>query len=288
MARSIWAGSIGFGLVNIPVRLFTAVAHKEVRFHLLHGKDGARIHQRRVCSAEGEEVPWEETVKGYEISRNRYVPVTREELEALDPRKSRTIEIVDFVDEAQIDPVFYENTYYLMPDRGAAKPYALLREAMRRSGRVAIARMVLRTRESLCALRVREGALAISTLNYADEIVDPRSIEPVPGEEGAPSAREVKMAEELVASLSTEWEPARYRDEYRERVLELLDRKAEGKEIVAPPAEEPRAEVVNLADALRKSLAAARGRPKPAAPARGDRRRAPSRAAHESREKRGA
>jgi DNA end-binding protein Ku len=258
MARSIWSGSISFGLVNIPVKLLSAVSQKEVRFHMLHDADGARINLKRFCSAEEVEVPYEHVVKGYELSKGRYVTVTAEELEAADPRGARTIDIQDFVEMTEIDPVYYDHTYYLAPDRGADKAYALLREAMRTSGKVGIARVVLRTKQSLCCVRPMGGALALSTMNYADEIVPQEELELPPAP--APSARELEMAERLVASLTTRFEPERYHDEHREKVLALIERKAAGEQVVAAAPEAP-AKVVNLADALAASLAAARGQP---------------------------
>jgi DNA end-binding protein Ku len=255
MPRAIWSGSISFGLVNVPVKLFSAIRHKEVRFHQLHDADGARINLKRFCSAEDAEVPYEHVVKGYEIAKGRYVMVTDEELEAADPKGSRTIDIQDFVEMSRIDPIFYDQTYYLAPDRGAAKAYGLLLEAMRQSGKVGIARVVLRTKQALCSVRPMGGALALTTMSYADEIVPVGELElPAPP---TPSPRELEMAERLVASLTTSFQPERYRDEYREKLLALIERKAGGEEIVAPPAATG-AKVVNLADALAASLAAAK------------------------------
>ena len=257
MARAIWSGSISFGLVNIPVKLATAVSHKEVRFHMLHDADGARIQLRRYCSAEEKEVPWDHIVKGYEVSRGRYVTVTQEELERFDPKATRTVEIHDFVDLGEIDPIYYDATYYLEPDRGAAKAYALLLNAMRRTGKVAVATLVLRTKEYLACVRPFGQALALSTMNRADELIPVTSLE-LP-EAAKPGERELHMAEQLVESLSGPFQPERYPDVYREKVLELVHRKAEGETIEAPTAEERPAQVVNLADALSASLAAARG-----------------------------
>jgi DNA end-binding protein Ku len=258
MARAIWSGAISFGLVNIPVKLTTAVMHKEVRFHMLHDADGARIHMKRCCSLENKEVPYEHVVKGYELTKGRYVTLTAVELERFDPEATRTVEIHEFVDLAEVDPVYYETTYHLAPDRGAAKAYALLLEAMRRTGKVALATFVLRTKEYLAAVRPFGRALALTTMNRADEIVPESSLElpeaPKPGE------RELQMAEQLVASLAAPFQPERYPDTYREKVLELVRRKAEGQPIEAPAPEERPAEVVNLADALSASLAAARER----------------------------
>jgi len=255
MPRAIWSGSISFGLVNIPVKLFSAVSSKEIHFHMLHDADGARINLKRFCSSEQVEVPYEHVVKGYELSKGRYVTVTSEELEAADPKGARTIEIEDFVDMGEIDPVYYEQTYHIAPDRGAGKAYGLLLEAMRRTGKVGIARVVLRTKQALCCVRPMAGGIALSTMNYADEIVAQAELEV--GEAPTPSPRELEMAERLVASLTAKFEPERYQDTHREKVLALIEKKAAGEQILAP-AEEAPAKVVNLADALAASLAAAR------------------------------
>jgi len=273
MARPIWSGSISFGLVNVPVKLFSATSPKEVRFHMLHDKDGARIQQKRVCSIDGEEVPWEHIVKGFEFSKGRYVPVAREELEAFAPKATRSIDIEDFVDLAQIDPIYYDHSYYLVPDRGAARPYALLREAMKSTGKVGIGQFVLRTKEYLAAVRPVGKALALSTMLHADEVVDQDELEGLPGADAKPREKELHMAEQLVESLAASFDPKKYKDTYREQVLSLLERKAQGEEIVAEPAaEEPRGKVVNLMDALAKSLASARKHEPPQA---GERRMRP-------------
>src|SRR3954471_23162920 len=259
MARPIWSGSISFGLVSVPVKLFSATSQKEVRFHMLHDKDGGRIHQKRVCSIDGDEVPWEHIVKGFEISKGRYVTVTREELESFNPRATKAIEIEDFVDLGQIDPIYYESTYYLVPDKGASKPYALLAEAMRRAGKVGVARFVLRTRQYLAAVRPMGRALAISTMLYKDEVVSQDDLDGLPDSQSKPGERELKMAEQLIGSLQADFDPKKDKDDYREQVVALLEGTAEGEEIVGEePAEEPRGKVVNLMDALQKSLAAAR------------------------------
>jgi DNA end-binding protein Ku len=288
MARAIWSGALTFGLVNIPVKLHPAVQHKEVRFHLLHAKDGARIKMKRFCSAEDREVPYDEIVKGYEISRGRYVMITPEELEAYDPKATRTVEIRDFVDLGEIDPIYYDQTWYLAPERTAARAYRLLHDAMRATGKVAVASFVLRTRESLCCVRPIEEGLALSTMSRADEIVPVASLE-LP-EAPKPSERELHMAEQLVESLTAPFEPEKYPDVHRERVLELVHKKAEGEAIEAPAPEEAPARVVSLADALAASLAAARGRPEPAAqraPARGARHHRAAAAARTARKPRG-
>lgn len=258
MARAIWSGALAFGLVNIPVKLHSAVSQKEVQFHMLHAKDGARIRMKRFCSAEDREVPYEEITKGYEVSRERYVTLAPEELDAVAAKATRTVEIRDFVELAEIDPIYYERTYYLVPEKTAAKAYRLLHEAMRSSGKVAIASFVLRTRESLCCVRPIDGALALSTMNRADEVAPVSELE-LP-EAPAPSERELQMASQLVESLTTPFEPERYPDLHRQRVLELIERKAEGATIEAPEPEEAPSKVVSLADALSASLAAARRR----------------------------
>jgi DNA end-binding protein Ku len=287
MPRAIWSGALTFGLVNVPVKLFTAVTQKEVRFHMLHAKDGARIRMKRFCSAEDREVPFEEIVKGFEVAKERYVTIAPEELEALDPKATRTIEIRDFVELSQIDPIYFESTYYLVPDKTAAKAYRLLLDAMRRTGKVAMATFVLRTRESLCCVRPLEDALAISTMSRADEVVPVSALELPSAAE--PSERELHMAEQLVESLAAPFEPERYPDVHRERVLALVERKAAGEVIEPPAAEEAPARVVSLADALSASLAAARRRgddasaPAREAPARGARRHPAAAAARTAR-----
>jgi DNA end-binding protein Ku len=258
MARAIWSGALAFGLVNIPVKLHSAVSQKEVQFHMLHAKDGARIRMKRFCSAEDREVPYEEITKGYELSRERYVTLAPEELDAVAAKATRTVEIRDFVELTEIDPIYYERTYYLVPEKTAAKAYRLLHEAMRSSGKVAIASFVLRTRESLCCVRPIDGALALSTMNRADEVAPVSELE-LP-EAPAPSERELQMASQLVESLTTPFEPERYPDLHRQRVLEVIERKAEGATIEVPEPEEAPSKVVSLADALSASLAAARRR----------------------------
>lgn len=276
MPRAIWSGAISFGLVNVPIKLFTATSQKDVRFHQLHDKDGARINQKRVCSKDGEEVPLEHIVKGYEISRDKYVLITPEELDTLDPKASRTIDIQDFVDLDEIDPVYFESTYYMVPEKGATKAYALLLEAMRKSKKVAIARVVLRQKQHLVALRPVRNALSMETMLYADEVIAPETLEGLP--EGVEvTDRELAMAQQLIDSLATDFKPEQYRDDYRERVLAMIERKAEGQEIVAAEEEEEAPPVVDLMAALEASLAAAKVRreeepereqEKPARPAR--------------------
>jgi DNA end-binding protein Ku len=257
MPRSIWTGAISFGLVNVPVKLYSAVSKKTVRFHQLHESDGVRIQQKRVCPADGEEVAWDDIVKGYEISPDRYVVVTSEELEALDPKKTKTIDIEEFVDLEDIDPLYYDHPYYLLPGQGAAKPYKLLADAMKDAGKVAIARVVIRTKEQLVAIRPLGDVLAMATMNFADEVVDPDSFDEAPGDDVDTTKRELDMARQLIESLTADFDPDKYHDEYREAVLEMIERKADGEEIVIQPAEEPE-KVPDLMAALEASLASAK------------------------------
>ncbi|HET9060960.1 MAG TPA: Ku protein [Acidimicrobiales bacterium] len=257
MPRSIWSGSISFGLVNVPVKLVTATSPKDVRFHQLHAPDGGRVNQKRVCSVDGEEVDYSEIVKGYEIRKGEYVVVAPEELESLAPEASRSIDIEEFVDMAQIDPLFFEHSYYLLPDGPAARPYALLVEAMEGTGMVGIGRFVLRTKQYLAALRPRDGVLVLSTLLFADEVVGTEDLEVPTTKDTKPSDRELTMARQLVASLSAEWEPAKYKDDHREKVMAMIEAKAEGNEIAVPKAPAAAAPVVDLMAALEASLARA-------------------------------
>jgi DNA end-binding protein Ku len=259
MARSIWSGAISFGLVNVPVKVFTAVRHKDVRFHQLHAKDGARIQQKRFCSQEEKEVAYDEIVKGYEISPGQYVVIDPAELEALDPEATRTIDIEDFVNLEEIDPLYFDANYYLVPDDRGVKPYRLLLEAMKDAGKVGVARTVMRTKQYLVAVRPVGDALVMTTLNFADEVVGVEELDGLPEKKVSVSDKELRMAEQLIESLATEWDPTQYQDTYREKVLELIERKAEGKEIVTEPDVAQPAPVVDLMAALEASLAAARG-----------------------------
>ncbi len=258
MPRSIWSGSISFGLVNVPVKLVTATSPKDVRFHQLHSTDGGRINQRRVCSLDDEEVDYSEIVKGYELHRGQYVIVDPEELEALTPEASRSIDIEEFVELAEIDPLFFEHSYYLVPDEVAARPYALLVEAMAGTGKVGIGRFVLRTKQYLAALRPRDGALVLSTMLFADEVVGTDDLDVKTTSETRPSERELGMARQLVNSLSAEWEPDKYKDDYRAKVMALIEAKAEGNEFAMPEEPERPAPVVDLMAALEASLARAK------------------------------
>jgi len=259
MARAIWSGAISFGLVNIPVKLYSAVSKKTVRFHQLDAKTGSRIAQKRVNPQTGEEVPYEQLVKGYELSPDRYVVVRPEELEAIEPKKTRTIDIEDFVEIDEIDPIYYDHPYYLAPGTGAGKAYGLLLKALKDSGRVGIARVVIRSKEQLVAIRPRGNVLTMETLLFGDEVVSPEELGDLPdADEVEVRDREVEMARQLIESLATDFDPSRYRDEYREAVLEMIERKAEGDEIAIQPEEEAPAEVPDLMAALEASIASAK------------------------------
>jgi DNA end-binding protein Ku len=253
----MWSGAISFGLVNVPVKLYSAVSRKTVRFNQLNEQTGNRIQMQRVDPETGEQVPFEQIVKGFELARDRYVIIKPEELDALDPEKTRTIDILDFVDLEEIDPIYYDHPYYLVPDKGAAKAYGLLLGAMERAGKVAIAKVVLRQKEQLVAIRPADELLMMETMIFHDEVVPHDELDELPDAKDLKvSDRELKMAEQLIDSLSSGFDPSQYRDEYREKVLELIERKAQGEEIaVQPEAPEP-AKVPDLMAALEASLAA--------------------------------
>jgi DNA end-binding protein Ku len=275
MPRAIWSGAISFGLVNVPVKLYSATSPKTVRFHQVSSKTGTRIRQQRVDPSTGEEVPYEEIVKGYEIGPDRYVLISPEELETLDPKATKSIDIEDFVDLEEIDPIYYDHTYYLAPSTGGAKPYRLLLDAMRESGKVGIGRIVLRTKQQLCALRPSGEVLTLSTMLFGDEVVPPDKLDELDAVEDAEASdRELRMAEQLIESLSNDFEPSKYHDDYRERVLALIERKAAGEEIAIQPQVEEPAEAPDLMAALEASLAAVRGEEKETAARDGKARKA--------------
>jgi DNA end-binding protein Ku len=242
------------------VKLYSAVSRKTVRFHQLNGKTGVRIQQRRVDPSTGDEVAYEDIVKGYELAPDRYVVIEGDELDALDPKKTRTIDIEEFVELSDVDPIFYDHPYYLAPAAGGAKPYRLLLDAMRDTNRIAIARVVIRSKEQLVAIRPMGDVLAMSTMVFADEVIDPGTIDDIPqAGDVEVRDREVDIAKQLVESLSSEFEPGKFRDTYRDEVLALIERKASGEEIAVQPARDEAAEPVpDLMAALRASLDAVR------------------------------
>ena len=257
MPRSIWSGAISFGLVNVPVKVYSAVSPKTVRFHQLNEKTGNRIRQLRVDAGTGEEVAYEDLVKGFELTKDRYVVISPDELASIQPEKSRTIDIEDFVEMEEIDPVYYDHPYWLAPDKGASKAYALLVQAMKESGKVAIAKVVLRNKEHLVALRPSGEGLMMETMNFHDEVIPADDIDELDGaREQQANDREVAMAKQLIDSLTSEFAPERYKDEYREAVLDLVERKAEGQEIAIQPEAPQPERVPDLMAALEASLAA--------------------------------
>ena len=269
MPRPIWSGAISFGLVNVPVKLFSAVSAQDVRFHQLRKSDSSRIRQKRVSAADGEEVPYDEIVKGYELGPDQYVIIEPEELAGLDPKATQSIDIEEFVDLDQIDPIYYEHPYYLVPDKRAEKAYALLTEAMLRTNKVAIARFVMRTKQYLAALRPAapgdsggRPVLILSTMLYFDEVVGVDRLEALPAaDDELVTDRELTMAQSLIDSLTVDqFDPSKFHDTYRQRVLHLIDAKAAGETVSAPKAVESGARVVDLMAALEASVKAAKER----------------------------
>lgn len=255
MARAIWSGHISFGLVNVPVKLFTATRSHDISFREVNRATGARVRRKRVDAQTGEEVSREDIVKGYSTDGHR-VLLEPEEIEELKPGASRSIEIHDFVDLADIEPIYYERPYYLVPDGDAArKPYALLVRAMEDTGKAALATFVMRTKQHLGAIRPRDGVLLLSTMRYADEVVDPAELD-AEGlvDEIQLTDRELTMAEQLIGSLTAEFDPSAYEDTYQQELRDLLQRKAEGEEPVAAPVDDSDPVVVDLMEALERSL----------------------------------
>jgi DNA end-binding protein Ku len=291
MARAIWSGSISFGLLNVPVKLYSAVARRGISLREIRESDGARIRHRRVAEGTDEEVPYEKIQKAFEITSGNYVPISRDEMAALAPEKTRAVEVQDFVDLDQIDPIYFDSPYYLGPAEGAEKAYSLLASAMERSGKVAIARFVFRNKEHLAALRADDGVLTLTTMRFADEVVPPDELDDVlPDRKPKVAAKEVEMAEQLIDSLTSDFDPSAYRDEYREELMSLIERKAEGKEIVAPEAPEREAtKAPDLMAALEESIAAVKGksdgRARKPAKAKAKKKAAPKKAAAKKRSK---
>lgn len=260
MARALWTGSISFGLLNVPVKLYSAVSSKSISFRELREGDGSRVKHKRVAEADGEEVPYEKIVKGYEIAPDRYVLLDKDELNALNPKKTKAIEIEDFVDLDQIDPIYFNHPYYLGPQPGAERAYSLLVQAMRDQRKVAIARFVLRNKESLAAIRATEDdVLTLATMRFADEVVPPSQLDGLLGDEEdvEPKKKELDMAKSLIDSLSSDFDPTAYKDEHREELLALIERKANGEDIVEADEEAPApTKAPDLMAALEESLAA--------------------------------
>ncbi len=278
MARAIWSGSISFGLLNVPVKLYSAVARRGISLREIRESDGARIRHRRIAEGTDEEVPYDEIIKAFEITPDRYVPLSKDEMASLDPKKTRAIEVQDFVDLGEIDPIYFDSPYYLGPADGAEKAYSLLAQAMEGAGKVAVARFVFRNKEHLAAIRPADGVLTLTTMRFADEVVPPSELEEVlPSEKPKVAKREVEMAEQLIDSLTRGFDPGLYRDEHREKLLAMIERKAEGKDVVEAPSGEERSptKAPDLMAALEQSIAAVQAKGKAGKPA-AKKRRAPA------------
>jgi DNA end-binding protein Ku len=258
MARPLWKGSISFGLVSIPIELHTAVRDTRPHFRMLHTKDKSPVRFERVCIRDGHPVAWQDLVKGYEYQKGHFVVLTKEDFKAAAIEKTRTVDIIDFVKAEEIDDRFFETPYYLVPAKGGERAYALLREAIRDSGRIGIAKFILRDAQHLAAVEVIEQAIVLSVMRFAEELVDVAQF-------GLPAATDVRkaeleMAKALVNSLAAEWDPKKYTDQYRENLMRIIKAKMKGKAITLEPEEEPRhAEVVDLMERLRRSLAESGG-----------------------------
>lgn len=261
-SRPIWTGTISFGLVNIPIKLHTAVREQRISFHMLHDQDNVRLRRKMICPADNKEIHLEHIVRGYEIHKDQYVIVTPEDLEGCGPKSTKTIEITDFVDLADIDPVYYDRPYYILPQAAATKPYRLLLDAMTNSKKVGISKLVIHEKEYLAALRPVGNVICLHTMHFGNEVVAADSIEGLPGEQKV-GERELKVAEQLIDSLATEFKPEKYHDEYRNCVVAMLEKKAEGERIVTQPqvAAKP-VKAGDLMAALEASLAEAKAHAK--------------------------
>ncbi|MFN2587249.1 MAG: Ku protein [Actinomycetota bacterium] len=264
--RAIWKGSVTFGLITIPVGLYSAIGRQEEKldFHLLHEKDGARIHYERKCDKGHKDVDWDEIVKGYEYSKGTWVTISDEELEALELETLRTIDVVTFAPNEQIDPIFYDRTYYMVPEEQALKAYRLIVDALEDEHLAGVCKVAIREREHLAAMRVKDGMLVLQTMHWPEEVRDAKfeQLRKRPRIDD----RERKMARQLIQHLSSDFDPARFKDEYHKAVKKLIDKKIKGEEIVVPPEPEPAGEVVDLMEALRASVESARRGEKPRRP----------------------
>lgn len=258
MPRPVWSGTITFGLVNIPVKLYNKTSRTAIRFHQLRKSDGCRIQYKKVCPSDGEEVDNHQIIRGYEISPERYIRISAAELDALYPQATRAIEIEDFVKLADIDPIYYQQSFYLVPDKGAAKSYTLLKKAMENAGRVGIARFVLRNKEYLAALRPEGKALALSTMLFHDEIVDPGMLEDLPAADARPDNRELEAALKLIESMTVDFAPDKYQDTFQQRLTELIESKTAEEQLVTRPAAPDKGKVIDIMAALEASLAASK------------------------------
>jgi DNA end-binding protein Ku len=265
--RAIWKGAVSFGLVSIPVKLYTATEERDISFHQVHREDGGRIRYKRVCQIDGEEIPYSEIAKGFELPSGETVVITDEDLAELPLATSRVVEVLSFVPLEQVDPIYFAKSYYLEPDKTATKPYVLLRDALSQADSVALVKVAIRTRETLATLRVRDGVLVLETMVWPDEVRTPDF--GFLDEDVTTRPQELAMAESLIESMSGDFDPEQYHDEYREALQQVIEAKVEGREVVEQPVqEEETGSVVDLMAALRASVDAAKtSRGEPAAPA---------------------
>jgi DNA end-binding protein Ku len=253
MAHAIWTGSINFGLVNIPIKLFTAVHENELHFNMLHGKDHGRIGFQRVCNTCNKKVEWNDIVKGYEYEKDHYVILSDKDLKEANVEATQSIDIVQFVDLSEINPMYFEKPYYLEPEKKAKHAYALLRDALAKSGKVGIARVVIKTREHLAALKPQGDALVLEIMHFADELVDPSTFEFPPKNEKVPPA-EMKAAMMLIDTMASKFEPTEYHDKYRDDVMAMIEARAQGRETKKAPKKAAPSKLVDLMDVLQQSL----------------------------------
>jgi DNA end-binding protein Ku len=280
MARAIWKGSISFGLVNIPIALYPATRREELKFRLLRRSDLSPVNYKRVAEKDGKEVAWDQIVKGYEYEKGKYVVLKNEDFQRVDLEATQTVDIQDFVDQEEIDPMFFYKPYYLEPQKGGDKAYALLRDALRDSGKVGIAKVVIKTRQYLAGVKPEDGALILELMHFADELADPEKLHvPKKTELGK---REMNMAKSLIDSMSSKWNPEKYKDDYREALMEVIEEKVEagGKEIEEKPkkARKP-TKIIDLVSVLQKSLEQTGGKKKTTAKSSGKRKQPAKKAA---------
>ena len=280
MARAIWKGSISFGLVNIPIALYPATRREELKFRLLRKNDLSPVNYKRVAEKDGKEVSWDQIVKGYEYEKGKYVVLKDEDFERVDLEATQTVDIKDFVDQEEIDPMFFYKPYYLEPQKGGDKAYALLRDALKDSNKVGIAKVVIKTRQYLAGVKPEDGALVLELMHFADELADPGKLHvPKKTEVGK---REMNMAKSLIDSMSSKWNPEKYKDDYREALMEVIEEKVEagGKEIEEKPKKAPKpTKIIDLVSVLQKSLEQTGGKKKATAKSRGKRKRPSKKAA---------
>jgi len=270
MARAIWKGSISFGLVNIPIALYPATRREELKFRLLRKSDLSPVNYKRVAEKDGKEVSWDQIVKGYEYEKGKYVVLKEEDFERVDLEATQTVDIQDFVDQEEIDPMFFYKPYYLEPQKGGDKAYTLLRDALKDSNKVGIAKVVIKTRQYLAGVKPEDGTLVLELMHFADELADPGKLHvPKKTEVGK---REMNMAKSLVDSMSSKWNPEKYKDDYREALMEVIEEKVEagGKEIEEKPRKAPKpTKVIDLVSVLQKSLEQTGGKKKATGKSRG-------------------